>query len=153
MIKMKMTRIPVCAVWYWRQSHLGAISLSQVNCVVLICHFLTNRHKTKTKTKTTPSRSHKCTGLSFSAISWVSYRLTIAIIVSTIVTTIAIILIIMDEINNDSKVSIIATFWWSLMSSSYNHDHLVVVVLPVSMLMWILLHWSEAGTNICWPVL
>ena len=27
--------------------------------------------------------------------------------------------------------------------------HLVVVVLPVSMLIWMVLHWSEAGTNMC----
>ena len=30
---------------------------------------------------------------------------------------------------------------------------LVVPVLPVSMSMFILLHWSEAGTHMCWPVL
>ena len=31
--------------------------------------------------------------------------------------------------------------------------YLVVVVVPVSMLIWILLHWSEAGTNMCCPEL
>ena len=30
---------------------------------------------------------------------------------------------------------------------------LVVVVVPVSMSMLMTLHWSEAGTNMCWPVL
>ena len=39
--RMKMKRKPVCAVWYWRQSCLGAFSLSQVYWVVFICHFLT----------------------------------------------------------------------------------------------------------------
>ena len=34
---------PYWAVWYWRQSWRGAISLSQVYWVVFICHFLSKQ--------------------------------------------------------------------------------------------------------------
>ena len=32
--------VPYWAVWYCKQFATGAISFSQVYCVVLICHFL-----------------------------------------------------------------------------------------------------------------
>ena len=36
----KLAIVPYWAVWYCRQLFTGAISLSQVNRVVFICHFL-----------------------------------------------------------------------------------------------------------------